>query len=294
LACTRVEIGVQAIDDRILKLNNRGHGVAEIIRASSLLKKFGFKLTYHFMPALPGSNPKKDLLMFKELFSNQNFKPDQIKFYPTVVVKKSLLYRWYKSGKYRPYSDEELQKLIVNCKKLVPSYVRIIRLIRDIPNESIIAGNKITNLRQIMKQKGVVCNCIRCREVKDKLIKKWKINILKYKASEGFEYFISVDSLDKKTLYGFCRLRLDKKSPVAPAIIRELHVYGQLVSVGDKNKKTQHQGLGKKLIEKAEKIVLENKVDKIAIISGVGVRNYYRKQGYRLSKTYMIKTLTKG
>jgi elongator complex protein 3 len=290
LGCTRVEIGVQAIDDKILKLNKRGHGVKEISEATKLLKEYGFKVTYHLMPALPGATPEKDFEMFKQLFSDERFQPDQIKFYPTVVTKGSLLYRWYKAGKYIPYSDIELQELIVKCKEIVPTYVRIIRLIRDIPGESIVAGNKITNLRQIMKDRGAKCNCIRCREVKDGLIVNPKINILKYLSSGGVEYFISANSQDKKVLYGFCRLRTDKNSPVAEAIIRELHVYGQLVSIGNL-KKIQHSGLGKKLLAEAEKIVKEQKIKKIAIISGVGVRGYYRKWGYKLQKTYMVKNI---
>ena len=290
LGCTRVEIGVQAIDDKILALNKRGHGVKEIADATRMLKKFGFKVTYHLMPALPGATPKKDLELFKKLFSDEIFQPDQIKFYPTVVTKGSLLYKWYKQGKYKPYSDKVLQELIVECKGAVPTYVRIIRLIRDIPGESIIAGNKITNLRQVMKDRGVKCNCIRCREAKDQPVKEYDLNIIEYKSSGGVEYFISADSRDGKTLFGFCRLRIDKLSPIAPAIIRELHVYGELVSMGSK-KKVQHSGLGKKLLDAAERLARATEVDKLAIISGVGVRGYYRKLAYKLKDSYMIKEL---
>lgn len=290
LGCTRVEIGVQAIDDKILTLNKRGHGVREISEATKLLKQFGFKVTYHLMPALPGATPKKDLALFKKLFIDERFQPDQIKFYPTVVTAGSLLYEWYKQGKYKPYSDKVLQELIVGCKAAVPTYVRIIRLIRDIPGESIIAGNKITNLRQIMKDRGVKCNCIRCREAKDQPVKKYDLNIVEYQGSGGMEYFISADSKDGKTLFGFCRLRIDKNSPVAPAIIRELHVYGELVSVGSK-KKVQHSGLGTKLMAAAEKLAKASELDKIAVISGVGVRSYYKKFGYKFRNTYMEKYL---
>lgn len=290
LGCTRVEIGVQAIDDKILKLNKRGHDVKTIAEATKKLKQFGFKVTYHFMPALPGSNPRKDIKMFQDLYNDERFQPDQIKFYPTTVVKDSLLYRWWKEGKYKAYSDKQLEKVIIESKKIVPVYTRIIRLIRDIPGESIEAGNKITNLRQVMKDRGVVCNCIRCREAKDKMIneKDLKLNILKYKSSGGEEYFISFDSLDKKTLYGFCRLRIDRNSKISSAIVRELHIYGQLVPVGDK-KKVQHSGLGKKLMAEAEKIAQENRFKNLAVISGVGVRGYYRKLGYKLKDTYMVK-----
>ncbi len=298
LGCTRVEIGVQAADDEILKLNKRGHGVKEIVEATKSLKEYGFKITYHLMPALPGATPKKDLEIFKKLFTDERFQPDQIKFYPTVVTKGSLLYKWFLAGKYKPYSDKVLQELIVKCKELVPKYVRIIRLIRDIPGESIMAGNKITNLRQVMKDRGVKCNCIRCREVKDGKILKHQINIETYPASTGQEYFISIDSLDGKILYGFCRLRIDKNSPIAEAIIRELHVYGELVPAGDlalknskSNKKVQHLGLGKELMKKAEELARENVAKEIAVISGVGVRGYYRKLGYRLKNSYLFKRI---
>ncbi len=290
LGCTRVEIGVQAVDDDILKLNKRGHGVLEIALATKLLKQFGFKVTYHLMPALPGATPEKDLELFKKLFTDERFQPDQIKFYPTVVTKGSLLYTWYKKGKYQPYSDAVLQKLIVDCKSFVPTYVRIIRLIRDIPSESIIAGNKITNLRQVMQQNGVKCNCIRCREAKDRAVKKYRINILKYKSSGGIEYFISADSYDKETLFGFCRLRIDKNSEISPAIIRELHVYGELATIGSKEK-VQHRGLGIKMLALAEDLTRQEGLKKIAVISGVGVRNYYRKNGYRLKNTYLEKKI---
>ncbi|MBU4347293.1 tRNA uridine(34) 5-carboxymethylaminomethyl modification radical SAM/GNAT enzyme Elp3 [Patescibacteria group bacterium] len=309
LGCTRVELGVQAIDDKILKLNKRGHGVDEIARATELLKNYGFKVTYHIMPGLPGATPAKDLKMFKRLFSDERFQPDQIKFYPTVVTRGSLLYKWWKAGKYKPYSDKILRKLIIDCKKYVPEYVRIIRLIRDIPRESIVAGNIITNLRQVIKDAGAECKCIRCREAREHKfkVKSLKLKVIKYKASGGQEYFISFESKNGKILYGFCRLRTQNMpAPLRgarpgehktwnklnffnnTALIRELHVYGELVPVGE-NKKIQHSGLGKKLMAEAEKIARENGYKKIAVISGIGARNYYRKLGYRLSESYMMK-----
>jgi len=303
LGATRVELGVQAVDDDILKLNKRGHGVAEVARATKLLRDYGFKITYHIMPGLPGSTAKKDLRMFKQLFSDERFQPDQIKFYPTVVTKGSLLYKWWQKGKYKPYSDRVLENLIIDCKKIVPEYVRIIRLIRDIPAESIIAGNAITNLRQIMQARGVKCSCIRCREAKDKKLEvgSQKLEVIKYQAGGGIEYFIQAESKDKKTLYGFCRLRLKAhfnkggkgdffKVLTGAALVRELHVYGELVPVGRK-KKTQHAGLGKVLMQEAEKIAKKNKYKKIAVISGVGVREYYKKLGYGLKEGYMVKEI---
>ncbi|MEA3450157.1 MAG: tRNA uridine(34) 5-carboxymethylaminomethyl modification radical SAM/GNAT enzyme Elp3 [Patescibacteria group bacterium] len=286
--CTRVEIGVQTLDDEILKLNKRGHGIKAIVDATKLLKNYGFKVTYHIMPGLPGATPAKDFKMFKSLFNDERFQPDQIKFYPCVVTKGSLLYRWWKQGKYKPYTDKQLQNLIIKCKKEVPEYVRIIRLIRDIPGESIIAGNKVTNLRQIMQNKGIECKCIRCRECKNQLkIKNHQLKIIYYQASLGKECFISYESEDGKILYGFCRLRLNSKV----ALVRELHVYGELASVGEKQNMVQHSGLGKKLLKQAEEIAKDNKHNKIKIISGVGVRGYYRKLKYRLNKTYMVKNI---
>jgi len=287
LGATRVELGVQAIDDKILKLNKRGHGVKEIADATKLLKDFGFKVTYHIMPGLPGSTPTRDLKMFKQLFSDERFQPDQLKFYPTVVTKGSLLYKWWKAGKYKPYSDKILQKLIIDCKKVVPKYVRIIRLIRDIPGESIVAGNMITNLRQVMKQRGVNCSCIRCREAQDKqfTINNLQLTISKYNASSGEEYFLEYTDKSGEVLYGFCRLRLGDE-----AFIRELHIYGELVSIGAK-RKIQHSGLGRKLMKEAERLAKKNNYDKIQVISGVGVRDYYRKLGYKLKNTYMEKDL---
>jgi elongator complex protein 3 len=299
LGATRVELGVQVVDDRILAKNNRGHGVKEIAEATALLRAFGFKITYHLMPGLPGATAKKDLELFKKLFTDERFQPDQIKLYPTVVTKGSLLYEWWKEGKYKPYSEKVLRKLILDCKNVVPEYVRIIRLIRDIPGESIVAGNIITNLRQVMQQEGVVCRCIRCREAKDKKVstKDLKLNIQKYQAAGGTEYFISYDSRDGKTLFGFCRLRLPRQLKVLEdkfiflnnsAIVRELHVYGDLVPTGGK-KKTQHGGLGTRLLAEAEKIAKKNKFKEIAVISGVGVRGYYKKFGYKLKNSYMWK-----
>jgi elongator complex protein 3 len=289
--CTRVEIGVQATSDKILEINKRGHGVKEIVDATKNLRQYGFKVTYHFMPALPGSTPSKDFKMFEQMFSDERFQPDQIKFYPTVVTKGSLLYKWWLDGKYKAYSDKQLRNLIIKCKAIVPKYLRIIRLIRDIPRESIEAGNKITNLRQIMKDEGLKCNCIRCRESRDKKVPKKLINeIITYNAGGGKEYFISLTDTKKETLYGFCRLRIDKNSPVAPAIVRELHVYGQLVPVGEK-KKTQHAGLGRRLMKKAEEIAKQEKANEVAVISGVGVRGYYRHLGYKLKNTYLRKSI---
>ena len=351
LGCTRIEIGVQSIYDDILKKNRRGHDVAETARATKLMKDFGFKVSYHMMPGLYGSNLKKDLEMFEVLFNDTRFQPDQIKIYPCVVVKDSDLYKLWKEKKYKPYTDKQLLDLICEIKKIIPPYVRISRLIRDIPEESIVAGNKITNLRQLIdnrsQKEGWKCKCIRCREIRDEKSQKslrfggqakgksqnfgmatpyiniigsfsnLKINKIEYRASAGDEIFLELidnDSYyakapkDRSQLYSLLRLRLPVGARHAlpnnrnsrgcslqindPAIIREVHTYGQAVEVGEiGDDAKQHKGLGKKLILEAEDIAKKAGYKKISVISGVGARDYYKKLGYKLDGTYMMKKL---
>jgi len=298
LGVTRVEIGVQTIYPEILKKVNRGHTTKEIIKATQVLKDFGFKIIYHLMPNLPGSTPQKDLKMFKTIFSDSRFQPDMLKIYPCLVLKTAPLYKLWQQKKYKPYCEKQLNNLIISIKKIVPYYIRINRLIRDIPASYIMAGNKITNLRQLIQEKGAKCNCIRCREARRKKVKlnETKKFIRKYQASEGTEYFISFESPDKKILYAFLRLRLSDSLAVPfnkqkTAIIRELHTYGELVPIKERGGAIQHIGLGKRLMLAAEKIAKEKKYPKIAVISGIGVRDYYRKLGYQLKNTYMVKSL---
>ena len=323
LGCTRVEIGVQIIDDQVLKIDQRGHLIDKTIKATRLLKNAGFKICYHIMPGLFCSNPRKDLEKFKELFSNPDFRPDMLKIYPCVVTKGSKLYKLWQQKKYQPYTDYQLTNLLIKMKSLVPPYVRINRIIRDIPSWQIKGGSKISNMRQYlktkMKEKGLKCRCIRCREIKSSQIKLKDLKLKRqdYIASYGQEIFLSFESLPLSQkpknkdlpphlciggggkLAAFLRLRLPfpktKEQPLIlknNAIIREIHTYGQLVSINQKNKKaTQHFGLGKKLIQEAEKISKKAGYKKIAVIAGIGVRSYYRKLGYRLKDTYMIKSL---
>ena len=310
LGCTRVELGAQSIYDPVLKLNKRGHNVNQIIEATKLLKTAGFKVMYHLMPNLPGSNLQKDLKMFKEIFANPDFQPDLLKIYPCVVTKDSELYKYYRQKKFKPYSDKQLKEMLVKIKMDLPYYVRVTRLIRDIPAESIVAGNKITNLRQLIQQelkaKDKRCKCIRCREAGHQESPKPetrnpKLFIQKYKASDGIEYFLSIESKDRRVLYAFLRLRINNDPDdnfiaelKGAAIIRELHTYGEVASLGQtlcggQTGIVQHLGLGKKLMAEAEKIAKQNKLKGIAVISGIGVREYYKKLGYELEGTYMIK-----
>jgi len=336
LGATRVELGVQSIYNDVLKLNKRGHTIAETIKATKLLKEAGFKINYHMMPNLPGSNYKRDLAMFKELFSNPDFQPDMLKIYPCVVVKNSPIYKWWKNGKHKPYSDKKLIELLTEIKKAIPYYVRITRLIRDIPSTSIVAGNKVSNLRQVLKKKSEEenwqCKCIRCREVRDKFAKSKNLKLFRqnYNASDGKEIFLTFEDKERKNLYSLLRLRINsgvhslecnnlgvkrtnstyRLKPELrfsnrfsnnlgvlknAAIIREIHTYGQMMPIKSKSKKSpQHIGLGKKLIAEAEKITFQEfGLKKITVISGVGVRDYYRKLGYRLEDGYMVKKIKK-
>jgi elongator complex protein 3 len=308
--CTRVEMGVQHLSDEILSLNKRGHGTAETIRATKLLKEAGFKVTYHLMPNLYGSDPEQDLQMFKELFINSDYQPDQLKIYPTVVTKGSELYDLWQAGKYQPYDDETLKELLLKIKLVLPRYTRVIRLIRDIPAESIEAGNKMSNLREVLqtelKKLGQQCLCIRCREAKDQKFSLDDLHLYSenYEASGGQEKFLWWGSPDKNTLYAFVRLRFNGDSSVCysgastpffpelqgAALICELHTYGKLIPPKQQGgSAVQHFGLGKALMLEAERLAKEAGYKKIAVISGIGVREYYRKLGYRLEGTYMVK-----
>jgi len=303
LGCTRVELGIQHLDDRILQLNRRGHNNQQSIEAIKLLRNAGFKLNLHLMLNLYGSSPKQDLEMFKRLYSDGNYMPDMVKIYPCVVNEYADLYQLYKQKKYRPYSDKQLWELIKKIKKITPRWVRITRLIRDIPAESIIAGNKITNLRQLIQEQankeGWHCQCIRCREAghQPKQNDKIKFNKIEYQTNGGQEYFLNFESNDEKILYAFLRLRLPSNPELAifpelkrAALIRELHTYGQLTKLGEKGE-VQHLGLGKKLLKAAEKIAKQHHYKKIAVIFGIGVFEYYRKNGFHLEGNYLVKNL---
>ena len=306
LGATRVEIGVQSVFDDVLKKVKRGHLSRETIQATYLLKEAGFKVCYHLMPNLPGSSLEKDLEMFQELFGNPDFQPDQIKIYPCLVTKDAKLRKWYEQGKFKPYTDTELVQLLAKIKQIIPPYVRIIRLGRDIPVPNIIAGIKFSNLRQLaqaeLKKQGKKCRCIRCREVRDQQVLGSKLKFVKqtYVASGGVEHFLSFEDPRTDQLYAHLRLRipasfLKGEKAILPvlqdaAIIRELHTYGEALPIAArKPDASQHHGLGKKLMQEAEKIVRQAGLKKIAVISGVGVRPYYRKLGYKLKEGYMLK-----
>ncbi|MCK4520716.1 tRNA uridine(34) 5-carboxymethylaminomethyl modification radical SAM/GNAT enzyme Elp3 [Candidatus Parcubacteria bacterium] len=294
LGITMVELGVQTIYDDILKKCQRGHLVKETIKATKLLKNAGFKIMYQVMPNLPGSNSNKDFQCLKEIFQNPDFRPDWLKIYPCVVCKNTKLYQLWKQGKYKPYSDKQLINLLIQIKEILPYWVRVARLFRDIPAYHIKAGSKISNIRQVvkkeLKKRNKFCRCIRCREVKEKYDPKEKIHLFRenYNASDANEIFLSFENKKRTKLYSLLRLRVLKNT----TIVRELHTFGQMIPISEKALGAQHKGLGKKLIKEAEKITKQEfNLKKIAVISGIGVRNYYRKLGYRLKDTYMVKFL---
>jgi elongator complex protein 3 len=300
---------VQTLDDDIYRLVNRGHLVADVVRATALLKKYGFKVHYHWMPGLPGSTPEHDLAMSRQLFDDPRFRPDGLKIYPTMVVEGTVLEKWYREGRYQPYDDSTLIDLVTEIKAVVPKYVRISRVLRDIPVKFIVAGYK-DSLRGPVKQrlqgKGLACRCIRCREYGHRAAGGWKIGEpvlqrMDYPASDGTEIFLSFED-ERETLFGLLRLRIQSEViPIAgledtspTAIIRELHVYGPEVPLKNQNPDAaQHKGLGKALLKEAERIAGEEfKVSQMLVLSGVGAKEYYRAEfGYHAASDYMAKSL---
>lgn len=301
LGCTRVQLGVQSTDDEVLRITKRDQTNAQVIQATRILKEAGFKISHHYMQALPGATVESDIKSIRDAFHTPDYQPDHVKIYPTVVVKTAVLYQQWKEGKYKPYTHEQLVTLLVEIQKLIPEWVRVERLIRDIPSESIHAGNTVTNLRQIIEDQEKSCVCIRCREPRFERVASVDdvdIVVREYDASGGREYFISYESHDRKTLYAFTRLRLQKlKKHWMPelqdtALIREIHTYGRLAKIDDTGA-VQHIGMGKKLMAEAERIALEAGYTKIAVIAGIGVREYFRKKlGYHLEGEYMVKDLS--
>ncbi|HEY5714554.1 MAG TPA: tRNA uridine(34) 5-carboxymethylaminomethyl modification radical SAM/GNAT enzyme Elp3 [Candidatus Gracilibacteria bacterium] len=360
--CTRIEIGVQTLDDEVQKLTKRGHKKTHVIRAMKLMRDFGFKVCIHLMPGLPGSTPEKDIVWLREVFENPDFRPDFVKIYPCVVLETAELKTWWGEGRYKPYTDEDLVRLLLQFKTFVPPWTRIMRLMRDIPVSNIVDGAKLSNLRQILKDQpwkmrelvgddfynqyvndkwgpqnhkvkalkeanrephrgavewseasealedadGWPCRCIRCREVGFKTFshaQEVPTPVLKrrnYEASEGQEVFLSFESEDESHLFALLRLRKPSgqkfnhfQSVLSDAaLIREVHSYGSEVSVGDESGLGQHRGLGKALIEEAERIARDEwGLRRMTIIAGVGTREYYRKWGYKLQSTYMTKSL---
>jgi elongator complex protein 3 len=303
LGCTRLEIGVQSTFDLPLKLTNRGHDVKDTIRSLKEMKDLGFKINAHYMPGLPGvESYEQDLEGMKALFSNPDFRPDMLKVYPCMVFPGTELFNDFKEGKFKPMSTSEAASIIADFKEFVPPYCRIMRVQRDIPSFQVEAGVKKTNLRQYVDElcleRGIKCRCIRCREPNPREpqseLGEVKIKIIEYLANKGEEYFISVEN--DRFILGLCRLRFPSQAlrseiTESSALIRELHVYGEAAAIGGLAS-VQHKGLGKMLMEKAEEIARSKGKEKMVVISGIGVRGYYKSHlGYHKEGVYMVKML---
>lgn len=317
MGVTRVELGVQTIHNHIYEKIKRGHTVEDVIEANRILRDSGVKVAMHMMPGLfPLARdeprieqcPEKDLKMFKTIFTNENFKPDMLKIYPCLVTDGSELHKLWKEGKYRPYSDEEAVELIVQIKRILPKWVRTMRIQRDIPSTLIEDGVKKSNLGELvynrLEEENINCQCIRCREIGHKKTKEeysiddYKLFEEDYLATEGREYFLSIEDKNEESLAGFLRLRMPSEKAHREeidnktAIVRELHVYGNMIKIGQKgNNIGQHTGFGEKLLKRAEEISIDQNKEELLIISGIGARNYYRKFGYERKGPYMAKKL---
>ncbi len=303
LGATKVEFGVQSLDDKVLDGVKRGHHVSEVVDATRRAKDAGLKICYHMMPGLPGSDPKSDLASFRSLFEDERFMPDMLKIYPTLVVKGTGLYTMWEEGRYSPMSLEETVELVAEMKRSVPEWVRILRVQRDIPVQLIEAGVRKSHLRELatahLRSVGGACRCIRCREIGHVPTSKEipldaavEICRTEYAASQGREHFISFELPSVDCLVGYARLRLPGDGTDI-ARVRELHVYGQMVPFDEKERRHwQHRGFGERLLAECERTASEAGFSKVSVTSGVGAREYYRRLGYSRDGPYMSKPVT--
>ncbi len=308
MGATKVELGVQHVNNKILENIERGHSVEDSIEANRKVRDSGLKVGFHVMLGLPGSTPEEDKKMFEHIFHDSNFKPDYLKIYPTLVVKGTKLYELWKRGEYEPIYEEEAIEIIAYAKRIIPRWVRVQRIQRDIPAQHIEAGVKKSNLRQLAKARlhemGYKCQCIRCREaglsrLAGRIADESNIKFLSdmYEACKGTEYFLSYEDLENDILIALLRLRFPcephREELKHAALVRDLHVYGELVGLGERKEHSwQHRGYGARLLRKAEEIALDEEYRKIAVMSGIGVREYYERVGYKREGPFMVKNLS--
>ncbi len=299
---TKVELGVQILSEKVLRINNRGHGIAEIERSTALARDAGMKIVYHVMPGMHGTAPGDDLESISRIFSDPAFRPDMLKIYPTLVVRETPLYRLWKQGKYVPPDTDAMVSFLEYVMKSIPPWVRIQRVQRDIPVKFISAGVKRSDIRDMAERKirseEIHSSEIRYREVGRASVSPDQVRLVRrdYDASSGKEIFISFESQD--AIVGFARLRIPSENAhrqelEGSSIIRELKVFGNVVPVGHKSSDDwQHKGYGRKLMEEAERITAEDYgLHRIGVISGIGVRNYFRNIGYELTGPFMMKAV---
>uniref|UniRef100_A0A3Q2D3S3 Elongator complex protein 3 n=1 Tax=Cyprinodon variegatus TaxID=28743 RepID=A0A3Q2D3S3_CYPVA len=307
--CTRLEIGVQSVYEDVARDTNRGHTVRAVCESFQLAKDAGFKVVAHMMPDLPNVGMERDVEQFIEFFENPAFRPDGLKLYPTLVIRGTGLYELWKTGRYKSYTPSALVDLVARILALVPPWTRVYRVQRDIPMPLVSSGVEHGNLRELalarMKDMGTECRDVRTREVGIQEIhhkvRPYQVELVRrdYVANGGWETFLSYEDPEQDILIGLLRLRRCSPQSFRPelkggvSIVRELHVYGSVVPVSSRDpSKFQHQGFGMMLMEEAERIAREEHgSEKLAVISGVGTRNYYRKMGYELEGPYMTKQL---
>lgn len=301
---TKIQIGVQSMDDDVLLRNRRGHTAAEAEEAVALVRAAGYKVVLHWMPNLLGATPKSDRRDFSRLWREGGLQPDELKIYPCQLLESAELYRYWQAGEYQPYAEETLISLIADVKLEVPRFCRINRVIRDIPSPLVVEGNRNTSLRQdvaqLLKERGQQCQCIRCREIRYGKVEPDQLTLTDqvYRAGNAEEHFLSFNTPEDK-IVGFLRLSLPLEEMVTAipdleqaAIIREVHVYGQSLEVGSEQAgAAQHIGLGSQLLREAERITREHGFRVLAVISAVGTRNYYADRGFELGELYMRKDL---
>ncbi len=314
LGGTWVEIGVQTLREDILKRINRGHSLRDTVEAIQVARDSGLKITLHMMPNL-FSTPAEDIRMFQDLLSSPQFRPDALKIYPLLVLRGTPLYELWKKGIFAPYPEEDVISVLAEAKKIIPPYVRIQRIQRDIPagliQDGVIHGNLRELIHEKLRKEGKRCRCIRCREVghvikrnsSDIVLSDPEIKTRVYPASGGEELFLSFEDTKNDVIFGFLRLRLPSDhahrpeiSETSSALVRELHVYGEAVGVGLIPEKRpeiwQHKGLGKQLLHHAEEILSDKyEARQMLVTSGIGVRAYYRKLGFYRRGAYMAKDL---
>lgn len=303
LGVTKVQMGAQSFDDHILEINKRGHDVESTRKATALLRAAGFKIVLHWMPNLLGATPQSDRADFAKLWAD--FCPDEIKIYPNQLLANAELYEYWKRGEFHPYTTQELVDLIADIKPTIPRYCRVNRVIRDIPGNNVVEGNTRTSLRQDiqseMKKRGTVCQCVRCREVRGKVVEAETLRLddLTYQAGSAEEHFISFVT-PEDGLAGFIRLSLPAKDSAltgmsdldGAALIREVHVYGQSLAVGaEQTGAAQHLGLGTRLLEEADNVARKNGFSRMAVISAIGTRHYYLDRGFERGEYYLVKKI---
>ncbi|MCC7161897.1 MAG: tRNA uridine(34) 5-carboxymethylaminomethyl modification radical SAM/GNAT enzyme Elp3 [Anaerolineae bacterium] len=306
LGMTKIQLGAQSTNNEILKLNRRDHTIEDTRRAVRLLRLAGFKLHLHWMPNLYGATPEGDVRDYENLWTDTALRPDELKIYPCMLIEDTELYRLWQAGKYRPYTDEELIETLAQAKRFTPPYCRINRVIRDIPAQYIAAGSTQSNLRVVvqseMKRRGWQCQCIRCREVRNERVDRATLEMqdYRYETDATTEHFLQYLTPTGK-LAGFLRLSLPHadvpSDEILPelrgnAMVRELHIFGPAIELGTNDAgKVQHSGLGRRLAERAIEIAREAGFKRLAVISALGTREYYRKLGFELEDLYMLKSI---